>query len=614
MGCPRSPRAAPRGTRATPPRRRARRTSSATSGRSSPPSSTRRSEPSRRSPRDQLAQRVLALELGIRGTSRRTAPESVAAARTRWRSSWSVGRSAQCRSSSTSTSGPLAPISASSAATASKNRWRWASSLLAAQRADARSARRAELRQEHRELGRAGAQPRSERLQRRAARPPAQHLDERLVGSEPLLVEAPVEHDRAALVRATTQLGRQAGLADPRVPREQGQPARAAACLGQQGLERPGLVAPPHEAVASGEHAERRWPRVGGGRGHGACRQGERRWRLAAQQSLVHSQRGGARHRSQFLAQQRAQFLEGAQRLGRVARHLVDLHQQDVCGLAERRDRDRRAGRLLGRLELPTALTQTRESHRLEAAQADRLELAALLVQPRAVAVGQEARAVHGRRRPSVRERGRPRRRTRSPPRPAPPRPRRARCRPRHRDRAPARSPPRPPTTPSPSVRRSLDSSALNAVSAAAGGRSGHSTSISSPREAGRGRGGRPGRRRAAAPVDREAPARPGGLRSRPGSGRRALSSSGCHEAPSVQATGPPSFLQAFANRPRAPCSSRLRTDSRLRSRARRQGGCHGQTRDRHGLRQPLCIVDRLTRDPCETIRFDPPDLFGPPT
>ena len=45
-----------------------------------------------------------------------------------------------------------------------------------------------------------------------------------------------------------------------------------------------------------------------------------------------------------------------------------------------------------------------------------------------------------------------------------------------------SRSSPRPVSTPSPSARRSLDSSALSAESAAAGGPSGQSTSISSSR------------------------------------------------------------------------------------------------------------------------------------
>ena len=46
----------------------------------------------------------------------------------------------------------------------------------------------------------------------------------------------------------------------------------------------------------------------------------------------------------------------------------------------------------------------------------------------------------------------------------------------------------RPTSAPEPSTRRSLDRSALSAVSAAAGGASGHSRSISSPREQGRSR------------------------------------------------------------------------------------------------------------------------------
>ncbi len=156
--------------------------------------------------------------------------------------------------------------------------------------------------------------------------------------------------------------------------------------------------------MALGQRAQRRRPGVRLHRGR--LRDG--RGRLAAQQPLVDGHRRGARHRPELLAQQRAQLLERAQRLGRVAGGLVDLHQQDVGRLAERRHRDRRAGGLLGGLEIAPALAQPGQRDRLQAAQADRVELAALLVQPGAVAVGQEARAVDAGRRPAVGERGRP--------------------------------------------------------------------------------------------------------------------------------------------------------------------------------------------------------------
>ena len=276
--------------------------------------------------------------------------------------------------------------------------------LVAAQRARARRRRGAELRQHDAEIGRARAEPRRQRLQRLPARPAAQHLGQRLIRRERLLVEAPVEHDRALLVRAIAQLGGEARLADPRVAGQQHDAPRAAARLLEQAVELADLRPAPDERLALGQRAKRRRPGVRLHRGR--LRDG--RGRLAAQQPLVDGHRRRAGHRPELLAQQRAQLLERAQRLGRVAGGLVDLHQQDVGRLAERRHRDGRAGGLLGGLEIAPALAQPGQGDRLQAAQADRVELAALLVQPRAVAVGQEARAVDARRRAAVGERRRP--------------------------------------------------------------------------------------------------------------------------------------------------------------------------------------------------------------
>ena len=100
--------------------------------------------------------------------------------------------------------------------------------------------------------------------------------------------------------------------------------------------------------------------------------------------------------------------------------------------------------------------------------------------QPRAV--GQEASAGRAPARPSPRARRRPTAARRSPPRRAR-RPRRpARRRPPSSPPGCSRSSARPASTPSPSARRSLESSALSAESAAAGGSSGHRRSTSSAR------------------------------------------------------------------------------------------------------------------------------------
>ena len=129
--------------------------------------------------------------------------------------------------------------------------------------------------------------------------------------------------------------------------------------------------------------------------------------RLAAQHALEDRHRRLAGRRAQLLAQQRAQLLERPQRLGRVARGLVDLHQQPVGGLAEGRGGDRRPRGLLGRAQLPPALAQPGLGQRLQPAQAQRVQLAPLLGRPAALGVGQERLQVREQRvaRPHGRER-----------------------------------------------------------------------------------------------------------------------------------------------------------------------------------------------------------------
>ena len=103
------------------------------------------------------------------------------------------------------------------------------------------------------------------------------------------------------------------------------------------------------------------------------------------------------------------------------------------------------------------------------------------------------------------------------------------------------------------------------------------------------------------------------GLRARLRSSRKAVSPSRLLCAPNAQSTGPPTFLQAFANWARAPFSLRLRTDSRLRSRARRHGGCHGHKRGAARFATPSSSGLRLTREThTESDPVGPPDLIGP--
>ena len=250
-----------------------------------------------------------------------------------------------------------------------------------------------ELRQQDRELRRARAQPVAQGVQRRARRPPAQHLDHRLVERQGLLVEAPVEHRRAVRVRAGGHLGHEPRLADPGVARQQHQRALSLGGLTPAALQEGELDPAPDQRVAIHRGGQRRRPRRGlqGHRqgGHGG-RSAVRGRRLAAEHALEHGHRRLPGRRAQLLAQQRAQLLERAQRLGRVARGLVDLHQQAMGGLAEGRGGDRGACGLFGRAQLAPALAQPGLGQRLQSAQAQRVQLPPLLGRPAALGVGQE--------------------------------------------------------------------------------------------------------------------------------------------------------------------------------------------------------------------------------
>ena len=251
-------------------------------------------------------------------------------------------------------------------------------------------------------------------------------------------------------------------------------------------LEHVELARAADERVAAERGGERRRP--GDRRDLLDARLGDaRRGRLAAQQPLVHGHRRRPGRGAELVAQQDAQLLEDAQRLGRVPGRLVDLHQQAVRGLAERHRGDRGAGGLLGGPELAAALAQARLGEHLERAHAHGLQLAPALGHPRAVAVGQEGLEVGGQHLARGGGRGGP----------VVGVDRRLGLGGSRRgdldvdvDRPGGirRSSERPASAPSPSARRSLESRALSALSAAAGGCSGHSRSISSARPQSRSR------------------------------------------------------------------------------------------------------------------------------
>ena len=249
--------------------------------------------------------------------------------------------------------------------------------------------RRPELAEQDPELGGAHAETFAQRVERGARGPAAHHLDHRLVGRDRLLVEAPVEHQRAVVARAAAQLGGQAGLADAGVPGQQDELADAGHRLVPVLLEHAELARASDERLAAEGGGERRRP--GDRRDLVGARLGDPGGgSLAAQEPLVDGHRRSTRGGAQLVAQQDAQLLEGAQRLGRVPRRLVHLHQQPVRRLTERHRRDRGASGLLGGPELAAALPQARLAQHLEGAHAHGLQLAPALGHPRAVAVGQE--------------------------------------------------------------------------------------------------------------------------------------------------------------------------------------------------------------------------------
>ena len=155
------------------------------------------------------------------------------------------------------------------------------------------------------------------------------------------------------------------------------------------------------EPAAVGGRRERRGP---GDRGQ--RRLGRVRRALAAHQPGVHRHRARPRRRAELVAQEPPQVVERAHGLGVVAAGLVDLHEQPVPGLAERRGRDERARGALRDRERTRA--QARLGEALERLDPHRLELAAALLDPRALEAGKERAPVRAERRRGVPGGGRP--------------------------------------------------------------------------------------------------------------------------------------------------------------------------------------------------------------
>ena len=257
--------------------------------------------------------------------------------------------------------------------------------------------RRSDLREDDPEIGGAPAEARGHGRERRAAGPPAQQLHDGLVGRRRVLVEAPVEHERTVGVGVVRELGREPRLADAGVAGEHDQAAGGGGGAAPAALEEGGLVGAADEGVAAPQRLQRRRPAARprpDRRGAGNPSRAPDRGRAAAQHPLVHGHRGGPGGRAQLLAQEAAQVLEHAQRLGGVARGLVDLHQEPVRGLAERRGRHGGTRGVLRLAELARA--QAGLGEHLERAHPQHLERRALVAHPRPVAVRQEGRGIGG--------------------------------------------------------------------------------------------------------------------------------------------------------------------------------------------------------------------------
>ena len=152
---------------------------------------------------------------------------SFAVSCTRWRSSSSVGRSAQCRSSSTSSTGTDAAVVRSHPVTASNSRARSDSGSvrMRCRRPGTRSASSGTRRASSPANG---AEPRGRRTSSASSSWNRSASTNGWYGEPELLVAAAGEHERALVARDQRDLGGEARLADPGLARER---ARRAATL-----------------------------------------------------------------------------------------------------------------------------------------------------------------------------------------------------------------------------------------------------------------------------------------------------------------------------------------------------------------------------------------------
>ena len=206
-------------------------------------------------------------------------------------------------------------------------------------------------------------------------------FDEGLVRDDGLLVDPPVQHRGAVHVRLGGEARRQPRLAHARLAGHHddaglpaGDPLPAAAQHAQRGL-----AADERALLTAREHGRERDRHRRRGRPVGR----DRRRRLALQQQPV-VQRGDVRRgrRAELVAQQHAQLVVDAQRLGDVAARRQQLHQHRVARLAVRLALDQAARGAVGGGQLARPEPQRRARQRLERVGVQPVERGPLLVDP----------------------------------------------------------------------------------------------------------------------------------------------------------------------------------------------------------------------------------------
>ena len=234
-----------------------------------------RAHRSRRRSASSSSQRLAELRLAVGADDQHAV---VWTERTRWVSSRAVGLSAQCRSSSSSTTGHERDACASREPAASNSRNRWPSGSPPSARRSSGS-RRASSGTSRASSASRGTELVVQHLRRDVRGVPTERLDERLVGDQHLLVAAAEQHRRALAMGARGRTRRRAascrcparrrspraGRRRPRLRPRGFEPAERVLASDERAARRAGS-APPAAAAVPRRRRTRTWiaPRAGG--------------------------------------------------------------------------------------------------------------------------------------------------------------------------------------------------------------------------------------------------------------------------------------------------------------------------------------------------------------